>query len=198
MAENIPKVLTSQDCLVTLMMAISASDGRILTAELVKIQSAVNHLPIFADYDVDRFTLMSQVVFNLFEKEDGLDMLFGLIRENLPDRLFETAYALCCDVGEDHARFGLLYLNDGVWNNKRIISKEWIDKSLNPSNTNSEYGFMWWLNTEWNNLPDNLYYGSGFGGNYIVVIPDENMVVVGRWLGRNTIGDFIEMILKSK
>ena len=46
MAENIPKVLTSQDCLVTLMMAISASDGRILTAELVKIQSAVNHLPI--------------------------------------------------------------------------------------------------------------------------------------------------------
>ena len=98
MAENIPKVLTSQDCLVTLMMAISASDGRILTAELVKIQSAVNHLPIFADYDVDRFTLMSQVVFNLFEKEEGLDMLFGLIRENLPDRLFETAYALCCDV----------------------------------------------------------------------------------------------------
>jgi len=98
MAENIPQVLTSQDCLVTLMMAISASDGRILTAELVKIQSAVNHLPIFADYDVDRFTLMSQVVFNLFEKEDGLDMLFGLIRENLPDRLFETAYALCCDV----------------------------------------------------------------------------------------------------
>ena len=99
---------------------------------------------------------------------------------------------------EDHARFGLLYLNDGVWNNKRIISKEWIDKSLNPSNTNSEYGFMWWLNTEWNNLPDNLYYGSGFGGNYIVVIPDENMVVVGRWLGRNTIANFIEMILKSK
>ena len=99
---------------------------------------------------------------------------------------------------EDHARFGLLYLNNGVWDNKRIISKEWIDKSLNPSTTNPEYGFMWWLNTEWNNLPDNLYYGSGFGGNYIVVIPDENMVVVGRWLGRNTIGDFIEMILKSK
>ena len=99
---------------------------------------------------------------------------------------------------EDHARFGLLYLNDGVWDNKRIISKEWIDKSLNPSRTNSEYGFMWWLNTEWNDLPYNLYYGSGFGGNYIVVIPDENMVVVGRWLGRNTIANFIEMILKSK
>ncbi len=99
---------------------------------------------------------------------------------------------------EDHARFGLLYLNNGVWDNKRIISEEWIDKSLNPSTTNPEYGFMWWLNTEWNNLPDNLYYGSGFGGNYIVVIPDENMVVVGRWLGRNTVDKFVEMILKSK
>ena len=113
MAENIPKVLTSQDCLVTLMMAISASDGRILTAELVKIQSAVNHLPIFADYDVDRFTLMSQVVFNLFEKEDGLDMLFGLIRENLPDRLFETAYAYVAMWRRPMASF--VSLNCGFW-----------------------------------------------------------------------------------
>ena len=41
---------------------------------------------------------LSQTVFDLFEQEDGLDALFGLVRENLPDRLFETAYALACDV----------------------------------------------------------------------------------------------------
>jgi tellurite resistance protein len=80
------------------MVAISASDENIRTAELVKIQSAVNMLPVFADYDIDRINNMSQVVFDLFEQEDGLDALFGLIRENLPDRLFETAYALACDV----------------------------------------------------------------------------------------------------
>ncbi|MBT6925219.1 MAG: tellurite resistance TerB family protein, partial [Marinovum sp.] len=80
------------------MIAISASDTNIRTAELVKIQSAVNNLPIFADYDIDRVNLMSQTVFDLFEQEDGLDALFGLIRDNLPERLFETAYALSCDV----------------------------------------------------------------------------------------------------
>ena len=41
---------------------------------------------------------VSQIVFDLFEQEDGLDALFGLIRESLPDRLNETAYALACDV----------------------------------------------------------------------------------------------------
>ena len=41
---------------------------------------------------------MSQTVFDLFDQEDGLDALFGLIRENLPERLYETAYALACDV----------------------------------------------------------------------------------------------------
>ena len=39
---------------------------------------------------------------------------------------------------------------------------------------------------------------AGFGGNYIVVIPDENIVVVGRWLGKDKIGTFIQMILESK
>lgn len=55
-------------------------------------------LPVFGDYDQDRMTVVSQVVFDLFEQEDGLDALFGLIREGLPERLFETAYALACDV----------------------------------------------------------------------------------------------------
>jgi tellurite resistance protein len=90
--------LSAQDCLVALMIAVSASDENIRTAELVKIQSAVNMLPVFADFDIDHINRMSQLVFDLFEQEDGLDALFGLIRENLPERLFETAYALACDV----------------------------------------------------------------------------------------------------
>ena len=66
---------------------------------------------------------------------------------------------------------------------------------------------MWWINSEkgedyatsdWKNVPTNVYYGAGFGGNSILIIPDENMVVVGRWLGRGTIGTFIQMILESK
>jgi tellurite resistance protein len=90
--------LTPEDCLIALMMAVSASDENIRTSELVTIDAIVNHLPVFANYDADRIKQVSQTVFDLFAVEDGLDALFGLIRENLPDKLYETAYALACDV----------------------------------------------------------------------------------------------------
>ena len=53
MSEEITHSLSAQDCLVGLMIAISASDENIHTAQLVKIETAVNNLPVFADYDVD-------------------------------------------------------------------------------------------------------------------------------------------------
>jgi tellurite resistance protein len=96
--ENDPKVISAQDCLVALMITVSASDENIRTSELVKIQVAVNNLPVFATYDIDRMQHMSKIVFELLEQEDGLDALFDLVRDNLPERLFETAYALACEV----------------------------------------------------------------------------------------------------
>ena len=98
MPEQAPHPMSPQDCLVAIMVAVSASDETIRTAELVKIETAVNMLPVFAGYDIDRIRVVSQVVFDLFEQEEGLDALFGLIRHNLPERLNETAYALACDV----------------------------------------------------------------------------------------------------
>lgn len=106
MAQDDVHNMSAQDCLVALMIAISASDETIRTAELVKIEDAVNILPVFAQYDVDRMRRVSQTVFDLFEQEDGLDALFGLIRENLPERLNETAYALACDVAAADGRIG--------------------------------------------------------------------------------------------
>lgn len=90
--------LTPQDSLLAIMIAVSASDANIRTSELVRIQSLLNHLPIFAEYRQDRLSKISALVFELFEEEDGLDALFGLVRGALPERLFETAYALACDV----------------------------------------------------------------------------------------------------
>lgn len=96
--QDFPNSMTPQDALVAVMIAVSASNEDIRTAELIKIQSAVNMLPVFADFDVDHLKSISQVVFDLFEQEDGLDALFGLVSEALPERLYETAYALACDV----------------------------------------------------------------------------------------------------
>ena len=96
MSETAP--MSAQDALIAVMVAASASDQNIRTAELVAIQRMVNHMPVFADYDQDRIRRISQIVFDLFEEEDGLDALFDLIRDALPERLNETAYALACDV----------------------------------------------------------------------------------------------------
>ena len=98
MADQISHPLSPQACLVDIMIAVSLSDEQVRTAELLKIEGAVNNLPVFAEYDIDRMRIMSQTVQDLFAEEEGLDALFGLIRDNLPERLFETAYALACDV----------------------------------------------------------------------------------------------------
>lgn len=93
-----PASLSPQDALVAVMIAVSASDEQMRTSELVAIQRMVNHMPIFGSYDADRIPTVAQTVFDLFEEEDGLDALFGLIRDGLPENLHETAYALACDV----------------------------------------------------------------------------------------------------
>ena len=98
MQDSSPHPMSPQDCLVAVMIAVSASDEDIRTAELIKIENAVNMLPVFAAYDIDRMNSTAQVVFDLFAQEDGLDALFGLVRDNLPEALYETAYALACDV----------------------------------------------------------------------------------------------------
>lgn len=90
--------LSPQDCLVALMIVASASDETMRTTELVKIDTAVKTLPVFRAYDPDRVRAVSTLVMQLLAREDGLDALFDLLRRDLPQRLFETAYALACDV----------------------------------------------------------------------------------------------------
>ncbi len=100
----------------------------------------------------------------------------------------------------DHARFGLLFLRDGVWNGERLLSSEWINMIRVPSENNPTYGYMWWLNRGdryWDGLPDNIYYGSGFGGNYVIVIPDYDMVIVARWLDSSKVGEFVKRVVNS-
>lgn len=96
--DYVPPSLSPQDALVAVMIATSASDERVSTPELLSIVRIVESLPIFEGYDKERIGAVSRTVFDLFEVEEGLDALFGLVREFLPASLFETAYALACDV----------------------------------------------------------------------------------------------------
>lgn len=105
MTDNLPS-FSPCDALVAVMVAVSASDQNLRTAELVAIERAVNHTPVFANYDIDRVRAVSQTVITLFEEEDGLDALFGLVREALPEKMFDTAYLLACDVAASDGKLG--------------------------------------------------------------------------------------------
>ena len=110
--------MTAQDALAALMITVSAADGNMRTSELIKINSTINNLPVFSDYDADRLPRsaclagqhdlprVTSTVMDLLDQDDGLEALFGLIRDTLPERLFETAYALSCDVAAADGKIG--------------------------------------------------------------------------------------------
>jgi len=97
---------TAQDALVAIMVTVSVSDLSIRTSELVAIERQVNHMPVFAGYDADRIRSVAQTVYTLMKEDDGLDTLFAMVRESLPERLWETAYALSCDVAAADGKLG--------------------------------------------------------------------------------------------
>jgi CubicO group peptidase (beta-lactamase class C family) len=83
--------------------------------------------------------------------------------------------------GDDLAKIGYLYLHDGNWDGKQIVSKEWVKESLTPyidtesgrPGNNFEYGFKWWL------YPLNgkfVWMARGFGGQRLMVFPEENLI----------------------
>ncbi|CAF4843295.1 unnamed protein product [Rotaria sp. Silwood1] len=101
----------------------------------------------------------------------------------------------------DWVRFGTLYLNNGLYNNERILSENWIEQTttLAGSNQYSEYGFQFWLNTGKNNdsstrrfpnVPTDMFYASGFDGQALFIIPSKKLVVVRLGLTKAPDGEF--------
>ncbi len=99
----------------------------------------------------------------------------------------------------DHARFGLLFLRNGKWKNQQLISQKWIDAAIQPSTANKNYGYMWWLNTEqqWKGISTKVYYAVGFGGNYIIIDKEHELVVVTRWIDDTKVADVLRLIIQS-
>jgi len=99
----------------------------------------------------------------------------------------------------DQARFGLLFLRKGKWKNQQLISEKWIHAVQQPSVPKKNYGYLWWTNADngWKGVPANVYYAAGFGGNYIIVDDDHDLVIVARWMDENKVGDVMNLIIKS-
>jgi len=85
------------------------------------------------------------------------------------------------------AKFGYLFLNNGVWNGHRIISEDWVKKPtesyISLSNFRlswaDSYGYLWWLKTyHCNNQTYDSFKALGWGGQEIIIFPGLDMVVV--------------------
>lgn len=103
---------------------------------------------------------------------------------------------------EDMARFGLLFMNNGVWDDKKLLEKDLIEEAVISSTSNSNYGYMWWLNAEgdrhMDGLDKDLFYAAGFGGNFIIIDQKQKLVIVTRWLEPSKLEEFLNLIYKNR
>jgi CubicO group peptidase (beta-lactamase class C family) len=85
----------------------------------------------------------------------------------------------------DLARFGLLVLNKGNWDGKQLVSSKWFTDAATPSGVSgTDYGYLWWLNTQkrqWPNAPASSFAALGNGSNTIWIDPEHDIVVVWHW-----------------
>lgn len=95
----------------------------------------------------------------------------------------------------DWTRFGLLYLNNGYYNNEQILTEEWIKQTVTYAGSNQygAHGLHFWVNTAINNnsstkkypnAPADMFYTSGFQGQNVFIIPSKKLVVVRLGLTR--------------
>jgi CubicO group peptidase (beta-lactamase class C family) len=94
----------------------------------------------------------------------------------------------------DHARFGLLVHRDGLWNGRRYLPEGWTNSLRTPCPINAGYGYLWWLNTgkrEWPAAPESSYAAVGAGTNIIWIDPDNDLVLVARWINQEKVSDLI-------
>jgi CubicO group peptidase (beta-lactamase class C family) len=97
-------------------------------------------------------------------------------------------YYGCRMSARDLARFGLLFLREGRWQDEQIISADWVRESTashSQTGPDSGYGYMWWTGVRGGLFPnvvvqEHSYYASGWGGHKVIVLPYRNLVIVHR------------------
>lgn len=114
----------------------------------------------------------------------------------------------CWSTVRDFGRFGLLYLNDGVWNGERILPEGWADYVSTPAPAQPRstaaggagYGAQFWLYGEDQGMPVKGYSAAGALGQYAMIVPDRNLVVVRRGLDtseRMNIATFTAAVIEA-
>ena len=91
----------------------------------------------------------------------------------------------------DMARFGLLWLRNGKWGDKQIVSPGYVKLATAASAHGPDYGFLWWLNTtgkQYAGSPTTTFEARGQGGNVIHIDGEHDLLVVWRWSAKSAEG----------
>jgi CubicO group peptidase (beta-lactamase class C family) len=101
----------------------------------------------------------------------------------------------------DQARFGLLTLRRGRWKDRQILSDKWVTMATTPTTAEPTYGFMnWFLNTGGKRLPsapEKSFAHLGAGSNIVYVDPDNDLVVVARWIDDKAFDGVVQRMLAA-
>ena len=92
------KSVSHHEALVYTMVTLSAADRTMTDRELMKIGDIVNTLPVFRDFDTEQLVSVAEACGALLQDDDGLDRVLSIIATSLPQRLYDTAYALAVEV----------------------------------------------------------------------------------------------------
>ncbi len=90
--------ISHHSALIYTMVLVSAADRDMTDNEIATMGEIVRSLPIFRNYDFDLLATAAQTCAELLDAEEGLETALALIREALPDKLCETAYAIACEI----------------------------------------------------------------------------------------------------
>ncbi len=90
--------ISHHSALIYTMVLVSAADRDMTDNEIATMGEIVRSLPIFRSYDFDLLATAAQTCAELLDAEEGLETVLALIREALPDKLCETAYAIACEI----------------------------------------------------------------------------------------------------
>jgi tellurite resistance protein len=88
----------THDALVYLMVTMSAADTSMTDAELAQIGSIIRTLPVFKGFNQERLVEIASKCQEMLQEDDGLDEILDIVHNALPERLYDTAYALAVEV----------------------------------------------------------------------------------------------------
>jgi CubicO group peptidase (beta-lactamase class C family) len=158
------------------------------------------------------YNSLNHIMMNhVLRQSTGLDNMV-----EMKARIFEPLGITTYDLGEskdgiigdiflrprDMLKFGLMYLNEGAWHGKQIVAPEWVKESTTPKmqvRPGLGYAYFWWTkNFKWKNKVVPGYFAWGYGGQYIFVIPELQLVAVfnGTNWSTDPEGKYIELMEK--